>query len=30
MQQWFTLNDLAIEEASHDMPLFRCFTGLGD
>jgi IS5 family transposase len=29
MQQWFTLNDLAMEEALHDMPLFRYFTGLG-
>jgi IS5 family transposase len=23
------LNDLAMEEALHDMPLFRYFTGLG-
>jgi IS5 family transposase len=28
MPQWFTLSDLAIEEALHDMPLFRDFPGL--
>ena len=28
MQQWFTLSDPAMEEALHDMPLFRDFTGL--
>ena len=29
MQQWFTLSDPAMEEALHDMPLFRDFAGLG-
>jgi transposase, IS5 family len=29
MQQWFTLSDPAMEEALHDMPLFREFAGLG-
>ena len=29
MQQWFTLSEPAMEEALHDMPLFRDFTGLG-
>jgi len=29
MQQWFTLSDPAMEEALHDMPLFRDFSGLG-
>ena len=29
MQQWFTLSDPAMEEALHDVPLFREFTGLG-
>ena len=28
MQQWFNLSDPAIEEALHDMPLFREFAGL--
>lgn len=28
MQQWFTLSDPAMEEALHDMPLFREFVGL--
>ena len=28
MQQWFTLSDPAMEEALHDMPLFRDFVGL--
>lgn len=28
MQQWFTLSDPAMEEALHDMPLFREFAGL--
>ena len=28
MQQWFTLSDLAMEEALHDMALFREFAGL--
>jgi IS5 family transposase len=28
MQQWFTLSDLSMEEALHDMPLFRDFAGL--
>ena len=28
MQQWFTLSDPAMEEALHDMPLFRDFGGL--
>jgi len=27
MQQWFTLSDPAMEEALHDMPLFRDFAG---
>jgi IS5 family transposase len=29
MQQWFNLSDPAMEEALHDMPLFRDFAGLG-
>ena len=29
MQQWFTLSDPAMEEALHDMPLFREFASLG-
>ncbi len=29
MQQWFTLSDPSMEEALHDMPLFREFAGLG-
>ena len=29
MQQWFTLSDPAMEEALHDMPLFRDFAGVG-
>lgn len=29
MQQWFTLSDPAMEEALHDVPLFREFSGLG-
>ena len=29
MQQWFTLSDPAMEEALHDVPLFRDFVGLG-
>lgn len=29
MRQWFTLSDSAMEEALHDMPLFREFAGLG-
>ena len=29
MQEWFTLSDPAMEEALHDMPLFRDFAGLG-
>jgi len=29
MQQWFTLSDSAMEEALHDVPLFRDFAGLG-
>jgi hypothetical protein len=29
MQQWFTLSDPSMEEALHDMPLFRDFAGLG-
>ena len=29
MQQWFTLSAPAMEEALHDMPLFRDFAGLG-
>ena len=28
MQQWFNLSDPAVEEALHDMPLFREFVGL--
>jgi transposase, IS5 family len=28
MQQWFTLSDPAMEEALHDLPLFREFAGL--
>ena len=28
MQQWFTLSDPAMEEALHDVPLFRQFAGL--
>ena len=28
MQQWFTLSDPTMEEALHDMPLFREFAGL--
>jgi transposase, IS5 family len=30
MQQWFTLSDPAMEEALHDVPLFREFAGLTD
>jgi IS5 family transposase len=29
MQLWFTLSDPAMEEALHDVPLFRDFAGLG-
>lgn len=29
MQQWFNLSDPAMEEALHDVPLFREFAGLG-
>jgi IS5 family transposase len=29
MQQWFTLSDPSMEEALHDVPLFREFAGLG-
>ena len=29
MQQWFTLSDPAMEEALHDVPMFREFAGLG-
>jgi IS5 family transposase len=29
MQQWFTLSDPAMEEALHDVPVFRDFAGLG-
>jgi IS5 family transposase len=29
IQQWFTLSDPAMEEALHDMPLFRDFAGPG-
>ena len=29
MQQWFTRSDPAMEEALHDVPLFREFAGLG-
>jgi IS5 family transposase len=28
MQQWFTLSDPAMEEALHDVPMFRDFAGL--
>src|ERR1700709_868325 len=28
MQQWFTLSDPAMEEALHDVPLFKEFAGL--
>lgn len=28
MQQWFALSDPAVEEALHDMPVFRAFAGL--
>ena len=28
MQQWFTLSDPAMEEALHDVPLYRQFAGL--
>ena len=28
MQQWFTLSDPAMEDALHDVPLFREFAGL--
>jgi IS5 family transposase len=28
MQQWFTLSDLAMEDALHDTPLYREFAGL--
>ena len=28
MQQWVTLNDPAMEEALHDMPLSRYFKGM--
>ncbi|AVS95988.1 transposase, partial [Paracidovorax avenae] len=28
MQQWFALSDPAMEEALHDMPVFREFAGL--
>ena len=28
MQQWFTLSDRAMEDALHDMQLFRNFAGL--
>ncbi len=28
MQQWFSLSDPAMEEALHDVPLYREFTGL--
>jgi transposase, IS5 family len=28
MQQWFTLSDPAMEEALHDVPLFREFAAL--
>jgi IS5 family transposase len=30
MQQWFTLSDPAMEEALHDVPLFREFAELGN
>ena len=29
MQQWFTLSDPAMEEALHDVQMFREFAGLG-
>jgi transposase, IS5 family len=29
MQQWFTLSDPVMEEALHDVPMFRDFAGLG-
>ena len=29
MQQWLTLSDPAMEEALHDVPLFREFASLG-
>ena len=29
MQQWFNLSDPAMEDALHDVPLFRDFAGLG-
>jgi IS5 family transposase len=29
MQQWFALSDPAMEDALHDMPLFRDLAGLG-
>lgn len=28
-QQWFNLSDPAMEDALHDVPLFRDFAGLG-
>ena len=30
LQQWFNLSDPAMEEALHDVPLYREFAGLGD
>jgi len=30
LQQWFSLSDPAMEEALHDIPLYREFAGLGD
>jgi len=30
MQQWFTLSDLAMEEAFFDTPIYREFAGLDD
>lgn len=30
LQQWFALSDPAMEEALHDVPLYRDFAGLGD
>ena len=30
MQQWFNLSDPTMEEALHDMALFRDFAGLGN
>jgi IS5 family transposase len=30
LQQWFGLSDPAMEEALHDLPLYREFAGLGD